>query len=347
MRLVCPTTSSASDITDSRGTFDLGGLEPGEYDVVATWPNQYGTRAARHDREERSKRRVRTNNTNVKLIIAAFGTITGRVVFDAKPMTYYGIMLTNEPSFPGNGQSPTGVRTDDGKFTLRNVGAGTWGLVLLGPGTDIKTLTDLEVQPGSTLDLGDITLQRGQRISGRVRDANGAVVADARVLIGRGLEPDGTRLKQWFGGSFETTTDSAGFFKFEGIAAHRDYMRPPQIFATHYKHGGSLIRDLPKGDAEIEMTLIGVGSIDGVVDGVIERFAWVHAQRTDEPDQARGTLVDSLGRFFFEDIPAGEYRIVVEGREGTAETSTSVTVSSNQRAKAKLTMQTSTVDGKK
>ena len=83
--------SFSDDTTDSHGRFDLGGLEPGEYRVTATWPDQ-------EERRLGAGQSVSTGNRNVKIVLETPATLTGRVLLDGTPMPYYGMLLTETSS---------------------------------------------------------------------------------------------------------------------------------------------------------------------------------------------------------------------------------------------------------
>ncbi len=165
--------------TDARGRFDLGSLQLGEYDLYASWPG----RRRRHNDEPSA--RVRSGESDLKIVVESPGTVTGRVLRDGVPMSYFGASLDDGNYVPGS--HAVGVSDADGRFTLR-AEPGTWRLALVGRGARLKVISDLVLERGRAIDLGDIAMERGQRIAGHVRDLEGAPVAGARVKIDRGLD---------------------------------------------------------------------------------------------------------------------------------------------------------------
>jgi len=329
----------ADDVTDSHGHFDLGGLEPGEYVVSAAWPDQ-------RDRRLGAGERIKTGTKDVRLVLAQPATLAGRVVLDGKPMPYYGMLLTEHPEWPFMGK-PTGVRAPDGRFTIRGVTPGTWGLVLLGPGTALKTIAGLTIEDGKVTDLGEIAMAHGQRIIGHVRDSSNAAVPGARVEIGQptpGLDDD--HLQQWFRGEFETTTDATGGYRFDGISplSGGSKKRPAQISATHPERGASIATNLPDGDAAIDLVLVPSGGIDGVIEGFTDGVGMVSMRSPAEPAGRRSTQVNGAGEFRFDAIPPGPYTISMIALPGKpAPSPVSVTVVANQRVKATFVMPKSTI----
>ncbi|MDB4959803.1 MAG: hypothetical protein JWO36_7372 [Myxococcales bacterium] len=336
--------------SDARGRFDVDGLESGEYDIIADWSGPWFSRDEGARQRVRTGdtniKRVRTGDTNIKLVLDAGSTVTGRVLLDGNPLPYYGLRLLAERDGPWGGM-PIGVRSGDGRFTLRHVDPGRWRIALMGPGTRLVTSDEFTIAHGQTLDVGDIAMARGQPVHGYVRDQSGAAVAGARVIIGRpfGLTTRPSRLEQWFTGQYETTTNAEGAYTFDGIDTYGEHMRLPEIvWAKHFSAGVSVMRELPRGDATIDLLLIGCGRIAGIVQGFRAGHAIARARREDEPASARMSSVDQEGRFQFEDLPPGDYVISLDLHISMQVSPTNVTVVANQTATAMFEMQSSCVE---
>jgi hypothetical protein len=155
------------------------------------------------------------------------------------------------------------------------------------------------------------------------------------VKIGRGLDVhrDESRLKQWFWGDYETTTDAAGGFAFDGIELPTGLRLPPYISAIHYAHGASRVHELPTEDATLDLVLLGAGAIDGVVEGTRGEHRFVDVVAVDEPQSARWNTIDNAGAFRFEDVPCGDYVVSLRGHASDVIASASVTVLVNQSTK--------------
>jgi hypothetical protein len=321
--------------TDALGRFEIGELDGDEYDVSIEPPGP------RDHNVKLGRRRVRTGDLNVKLALPPSGTVSGRVVLDGAPLPYFGASLT-KPRVQGG--TPIGLRDEQGRFTLRHVVPGTWRLGLLGPGTRMKMIEDIVVEAGGTVALGDVVIDRGQRIAGFVRDSSGAAVAGARVIVGRWTHVPGTeypRLMQSFHQHYEAITDAQGAYLFDGIDAHR-MPRPPNIWASHPVLGVSSLRELLPTDAAVDFIIVGAGDIDGVIEGLRGGRPTAFATRADEPTHARMAFPDQQGTFRFEDVPAGEYEVSLDaGGEHVA--SQKVTVVANQTQSARFAMASSSV----
>jgi hypothetical protein len=323
------------DVTDSRGRFDLGGLEPGQYRVSATWAGQ-------EERRLDGGELVKTGDRNVKLVLAKPATLTGRVLLDGAPMPYYGMLVTEHPEFPFIG-IPNAVRSIDGRFTVRAISPGRWGVVLLGPGTARKTISNVNVEDSKATDLGDIAMAHGQHVSGHVRDSSGAAVAGATVTIGHVMPVHNDEpLEAWFRGTFQTTTNDAGAYSFDGIAPLGG--RSEEVFATRSDLGSSLAANLHDGDAVVDLVIVASGGIDGVVEHFTESVGRVRARRTGDAAGAHSASVDATGAFRFDGLPAGDYTLSMIPLPGkTAPTEVTVTVAADRRAQARLVVPTSTV----
>jgi hypothetical protein len=175
-----------------------------------------------------------------------------------------------------------------------------------------------------------MTIEQRQRISGRVTDRLGAAVPDARVVISAGPEIR------------EATTDKAGAYLFEGVQRPHELVRM-MIKATHPTCGTSLIREVPHGDASVDLQVLGSGRINGVVEGFRNIRPLVIAQRVDEPVSARVEIPGTAGDFRFEDVPPGDYVVSLEVPKTVETSGVNVRVVNEQTAIARLVMVTSSV----
>jgi hypothetical protein len=316
-----------SRVVLSQGTFDIGGLEPGEYELSVSWADFVSGVS--------SKRvTLMTGSHDVKLVLEAPVTLTGRVLFNGAPLPYFGVVVANTPSLLAI-LPPRLVRAADGRFTLRPVEAGTFSVVIMGPGTERKTIENVVGAPGQALDLGEISLAPGLRITGHVRDEAGAPVAGAVVSIGksrRGID-DGP-LAQMFRGTYQTTTDGSGSYSFDGISPTRERYFPPEISASDLVRGISAPTTIPDKNATIDLVIVATGGIDGVVAGATSGN--VTARLGSGPSTFPNSApVDHAGAFHFDRLLPGVYKISTYSG-GLEKSSVQVTVVGGQRAVAKL-----------
>ena len=323
--------------TDARGRFEADVLGRFSYDVFATWPRD------KYDFKHPPRRhRVRIGDSNVRIVLPAGATVTGRVLLAGDPLPSFGVVLTPPKSFGG---TPIVVRHPDGKFELPHVQPGRWQVAVLGPGTRRKVAGEITTLRGQHVDLGDIAMERGQWIAGHVRDRNGAPVAGSRVVVGRWGRlhvVEGSQLEPSFQGHFETLTDAVGAYAFEGIDAHQGPFNKPNIWAEHRDGRSSVIHELAPGDAKIDFALLDTGRLEGVVQGLCGGRPLALAIRSDEPHAARMASVAKDGRFVFEGLPCGSYVV----RAGDAEdiSSAEVTLVEAQTASVTLLMKRSSIE---
>jgi hypothetical protein len=327
-----------SQPTDEQGQFEVSGLEPGEHVLRAEWPDAIAFETVR---ETGGVVKARTGDKGIKLVMHASGSITGRVMFEGAPLTYYAVRLA--PSLPLRINSPQSVRTSDGRFEFAHVQPGTWGLVIVGEHTEAKEIGSIVVTAGRRVDLSDIVLARGRRIRGQVRDAQGLPVPGATVTIGQDLAKQAwTELGRCYAGIYSTTSDATGVYEFVGVAP-RSRSELPLIRAFHPARGVSRAHPLGSDETVVDFVLSPTGAVDGVIEG-FRGSAWIEAYRRPDPEPrlSHATSANAIGAFTLEGLPAGDYELIADSQEGTL-TPVQVTVRANQRSNVRLQMSGSTI----
>jgi large repetitive protein len=166
--------------TDAQGGFELPGLEPGNYTVVARHAD-FAPGVARGVTVDAE------GSADVALVLTTGAAVAGRVV-DSEGRPLAGRVAGQElASLPMPRSLVELLRADagaDGRFRLERVPPGSYGLGVSAPrysGRRIET----EVSDGEgVIDLGDIALEEGLAIRGRVRTSSGAPIADAEITTG-------------------------------------------------------------------------------------------------------------------------------------------------------------------
>jgi hypothetical protein len=320
--------------SDGNGRFDVDDLDPGEYEVSAQWDGPW--LESRGDRGIRQ--RVTTGDTNVDLVLATGAAIRGRVTLDGEPVPYFGLRLL-APQESTRGGRPIGVRTTDGRFEVQHVFPGTWRIAVIAPSTRVTISSEVTITSNETIDVGELALRRGLRIGGRVRDESGAAIVDAQVWIGRMWDwmHERSSIERMFTGVYETRTDTDGAYAFAGVdVLDETFPTSEIILATHHRVGVSVMHELPKTDATVDLVLLGSGRIEGVVQQLRGGHGFMVAERAGEPARARHASCDASARFTFEDVPAGEYVVKLEPETEAAPVR--VTVVANQTATATVVM---------
>lgn len=288
------------------GQFDIGPLEIGEYILQASWSNsdvmpKGATPSARV--------RAKTGTSSVKIVLPRGGTICGRVLLDSKFVDYFGLVI--EPYNLAAEFIPLRVITTDGRFTLDHISSGVWRVSILAPHSRRFRVDNVAIHGDEVIDLGDINLVRGRKVTGYVRDEQRNAITGARVIIGERVHEEKPPLVALFAHRYETLTDASGFYCFEGVDTHPSIVRRSTIRAIHSSGAASIIRELPEGDASIDLELIGAGSIQGVVGGINAPGALVHARRIGERF-SMSTTVSTSGEFRFFNVPVGEYLVTFD-----------------------------------
>lgn len=153
--------------TGEDGAFEIGGLEPGLYSVVAV--RHFGGQATEH--------RVRTNSS-VTLTIDRGATLGGRVVTGTgDPVTGFFVTVSNEQTGLTRGSR---FNADHGRWHLDGLDGGTYEIAV-GSNKGHTKATGSVPQGGENLDV-EITLEPYAKLEGRLVTADGAPVAREHVL---------------------------------------------------------------------------------------------------------------------------------------------------------------------
>lgn len=202
------------------------------------------------------------------------------------------------------------VTGDDGRFLARHLAPGAYDLELRLEGRAPRLLPGVEppeeLEEGAALDLGDVVLEPGTALEGRVVDADGAPVSDAEVRLDHSAPPPGFELE-----NRETTTDAEGRFRLEDL-------QPGEPVTVLVDASGFLPARAPEvvppTEEPIEIRLeTGVRLFGRVLDpegaGVVDAQVRVGIQR--EGNSWEGSIVpqvetDREGSFEFDALHRGE-----------------------------------------
>lgn len=289
------------DRTDAYGHFDLGGLPPGRYKVTAQ----------REDSQVESPELIATTGSRqLRLTVPDRATIIGRVVMAGKPVPYFGLVVSDDAT--DTFTRPTPVRDADGRFTQKDASLGTFAVIIVGPGFARRVVENVHVTSGQVTDLGDIAVERGEAIHGRVVDEHGVGIAGARVRVSSSRSLAGTAgLTSIMRGEISVNTDDRGAFEMAGLPPGSD---DRTIEATHTTRGTTGLRPLAVGETEIELVLTASGSISGTVLHATRKTSLAIATRVDDSRARYSADIDASGAFEIPLLPPGEYEVDVLGR---------------------------------
>ena len=186
-------------------------------------------------------------------------TLAGRVVRDGAPVEKFAIVRRGLAAYRWI-TDPAMIIATDGRFTLRDLRESSCTVHVLALGSEWTSTETLDLEPGSTLDLGDIALQRGLRIAGRVTNSLGEPISGADVMIGRPRRSDA--LHDAVEGNFATRSGLDGAFVFDGVHLHDAHTR---VSACHPAHGASLHKSLGGVDETVDLVLVPTGRIEGTI----------------------------------------------------------------------------------
>lgn len=304
--------------TDARGAFELGALAPGSYDVIA----QAKGLAPAVVSDVTIDRRT---DAPVEMVLRPGARVVGRLLDGKRPAAGGAValaMLDARPLPPAlNGLFSVDAGAD-GRFVLEGVPPGEHVLRLTAQALGRQKL-DMTVRAGDAqVDIGDVRLQGGLAIRGRVRSKAGAPIADAVVStwIPRADEP-----------RIEDRTAPDGTFVLPGLEAGTHGV---SVEASGY----APLEKTAEAGTPIEVVLSPAGAITGraVGDGG-EALDGVRATADTGGDYGRGRtdLLSSEGTaddgaFRISNVPAGTYELTVASPERLVSTVPRVVVGEGQ-----------------
>jgi protocatechuate 3,4-dioxygenase beta subunit len=287
------------ELTDSAGRFTLTGLAPGSYQVRATRVTAPGRgRAWAGDGTE-----AEAGATNVRLVLAPEGSVTGKVAFadGTAPVAFtVGVGMISE-SFLGK----------SGEFTLAALPPGEYQLSVRGPSFDNRSVP-VTVASAKVADVGTITVSKGRTIAGTVV-ADGQPVAAATVYAGRMIFGTGSSSKAQGGpmgrGTKDTVTDDNGQFSLSGFGPG-----DITVVAEQLERGRSRALRVMSGDpTEQNLTLVieAFGALTGVLrqDGQPIEGTIVSCQSTTTPGAIYTVASGPDGRYRFDKLAPDTYKV--------------------------------------
>lgn len=286
-------------MSDEHGRFDLGGLPPSAH---------YKVTAQREDsRVEGPAVDVPSGNRQLRVTVHDDARITGRVILDGVPVPYFGYAIGEDTDDGYTRITP--VRHEDGRFTLKDAAPGKVAVAIVGPTFARKVIRSVVVRSGEVTDLGEIAVERGEVIRGRVVDERGGAIAGATVtLVTRSAYSRGS-LERLMQGEVYATSDPTGAYELVGVPAATDER---SIKSTHPTRGTSLPTTLPAGQSVTDLVLHATGTISGFV--ATREGIFAVAQLVDEERSRFYADIDSSGHFSFSGLVPGTYEVDVHAR---------------------------------
>ena len=316
-------TQSWGSDTDEQGHFEIAGMLPGEYMVdVGSWMNPRATPA-----KPQQVTLPKGQDLELRLELPATGELRGKVVDeDGKPVKdvsiaiYDGVQRQQEPS------------ADDGSFHFKDVSAGEYRVTpqrgwtsLKAPGASDDDVhgEKVTVANGSVAEVKLVVEGNAGKISGVVRDADGAPVADAFVEATRESDSAaasaGGAVRDGRWGSFWNTphlTDQDGRFTLDDLEKGKHSLR------AHRKGGGEALLEHVEHGGDVVLTIASAGRMSGVVSlkggGAPEEFT-VGIEDEQTGFSRNDHFFRSKGAWSLAEVPAGKYKVRVSSGPGSAE----------------------------
>lgn len=287
--------SRSDTATDGDGRYRLEGVPTGPQSLAAT--QQDYARAVR-DLD------VRPGENRLDFELAAGWEVAGRVI-DAAGAPVPGSAVTLRPAEGSRQETTSGP---DGAFAFQGVAEGTWRLRAEKPGQGVGEVPQPLTVAGADLTGLEIRLEAGGRLLGRVLGLTLDELAEVQVFAhspGQGM-----RLAQ---------PDYEGAFVFEGLAAG-DW----RIAAMHPSRGQVMLEEpvtvTSGSEASVELEFPSGGlTLRGVVLRADEPVAGVMVSLSSpEKPFVGSTPTAHDGRFRFEGLEPGNYRLRVTSRFGAS-----------------------------
>ncbi len=308
--------------TEADGTFVVGGLKPGTYEVFVRAPG-YGPGRAR----------PQAGGEPVEIVLQAAGSVTGSVVDEGgRPVDAFRVSVTPVSSEmdegPGFPASDT-VGGGDGRFTLADVAPGTYTLEVAAPDRAPALVSGVKVASGTPTDVGIVKVAAGGIVRGTVVDATGAAVAGATITV-QGI----SRPMTMMGAPAEALSDASGAFEMRGVASGT-----VRVVARHPSFAEGRVStevDAAKGPSEVRITLAQGGRIEG---RAVQRDGRPFGGSVRAMSRSGGPFAFSSqppvalapdGTFAIEHVAAGPVDVYLMQPTGTSSASASASVQSRQ-----------------
>lgn len=294
--------ASTTARSDADGRFRLSRLSPGRYKPTATGDGLYGEPA------ESVLLGLGQSVDGVIIAVVAASAVRGQIVIDegggkTRPCPDGSVDLTDKP----RDRDDSGDADADGKVAMTAVLPGHYEVEVRCPDfRSAERYPAVDVVAGKDIDGLVWTVTAGATLTGTVKTAAGAPVAEARVMA----RPNGGNARMMGAFGYDTTRDD-GSFTIAGLAAG-DYL-------IMVSAEGQRMPDLPievtlteGGSAKVDVVLPGGGAVVGsVVDTAGKPVAGAHVYAAGGAMWSfeGGATTDDQGAFTLANVEPGVRRV--------------------------------------
>lgn len=311
---------SLTEEADAKGAFEINGVTAGLFDVVARAPGMAPSVTPEVSIDRRSEVRL-------DLRVAPGARVVGRLL-DANERPIGGRVSVGDLA----GQPVPRVIADalqaeagaDGRFAIEAVPAGEHALGAVSPGHAAERV-EVAVREGErVVDVGDVRLEVGNTIRGRVRAKAGPPIADAvvRATAGRSMMMGGV----------EARSEADGSFVLAGVE--------PTLASVTVEAPGFALQEktAEPGGEPLEFVLDAAGTIQGLVvdehSRPVENFRVAARSGRSEAMRFRMPTATEVasddGRFTLSNVAPGTYVVSVTAPELASGTVADVKVAEGQ-----------------
>jgi hypothetical protein len=310
-------SSSPAQESDADGRFAFLGLEPGAYRVHA-----------RHEDlapEVRDIELSQESDAEIEIVLTAGVTLAGRLVDENEEPVAGKVSLR---ALDGGNVSVTmrsrfRIETDrEGSFSVGPLPAGDHMLLAEARGYASRNVEAPVSGRNKVEDLGDIALETGLTIAGRVLDEGGGPIASAAVTAsqpGRGMmSASGDEV-------IVAVTDEQGSFILAGLSPG-----PQDVMAAAPGYGYAKSMRVEPGATGLTLTLKLAGSIRGTAvdpEGRPVTSFRVMARSSERRGTPTLTVQDAEGVFVLDTVAEGEYAVEIVSADFMPEAISPVKVS--------------------
>jgi protocatechuate 3,4-dioxygenase beta subunit len=308
---------TAEQIADAEGRFALLGLEPGTYRLFVRHPDFAPAASEVTLLEER--------DAEVEIVLGAGAKLTGRLTNEEDEPVRGKVFLRSLDGGPVGGllaRRLSAESDDEGRFALDAVPSGEHALQAESQGYGAKTIEIAVSARSKEEDLGEIVLERGLAIEGRVVGADGIPVPEARVVA---FKTSGGMMSFAATEQIESTSDAEGRFMVAGLGEG-----VYDVFATAPGFGRAEPTPAEAGARNVTLTLKPAGSIRGAVVDPEGRAVTSYRAMARSPESrgwGGGSEADEEnGTFVLESVAEGEYVVEIVAPDFVSEAVSGVRV---------------------